>query len=183
MIIGCILLSGCEKAPHESQIENDEYVEKIKNRFVDNPESEIDDSGMFTKPTEEVSTDDSKIETPYNTINENTQVNDDNEYKPLNERKLKTRPLGPDEIASIHNSVNERPILPSEPDIRIETATAAFHRININLSMAAPPEVYSEDANYFYFSGGLTAHKVDDFSSGIRVSKSGGIIQVWERKR
>jgi hypothetical protein len=181
--MGCILLSGCEKTPSESRIENDEHVEKIENQTANNPELEIDDSGMYTEPSENLSTNDSKFENLDNTINESTQVNDDNEYKPLNGRKLKASPLGRDEIASIHNSVNERPITPSESDIQIETATAAFQRININLSMAAPPEVYSEDANYFYFSGGLTAHQVNDFSSGIRVSKSGGAIQVWEHKR
>lgn len=87
------------------------------------------------------------------------------------------------DVAAINNSIKDNPILATEPNIQIKTATAAFERINVNLSMAAPPKIYAEDEVFFYFSGGTSATRIDNFSSGIRVSKTGGTIHIWERKK
>ncbi len=89
--------------------------------------------------------------------------------------------LNPEEIEYINNSIRDGPLLPADPNLFIATAGEAFERVNISLSMATAPEVFAEDKEYYYFSGGLSVDRVDDFSSGIRISKNGGAIHVWPR--
>lgn len=98
-------------------------------------------------------------------------------------KKLESKTLNREQTEEINDSINDKPVLSASPDIQIKTPAEAFERINFNLAMASPPEVFSEDAIYYYFSGGLSNSRVDDFSSGIRISKIGGIIHVWERRK
>ena len=55
------------------------------------------------------------------------------------------------DVAVINNSIKDNPIIATEPNIQIKTATAAFERINVNFSMAAPPKIYAEDEVFFIF--------------------------------
>lgn len=61
-----------------------------------------------------------------------------------------------------------------------ETLTKAFERMHNNVSMASIPTKFCEDDEFFYFSGGNTAHEILDFSSGIAVSKKDGSMASWE---
>jgi len=90
--------------------------------------------------------------------------------------------LNREEINKINNSIDSKPILFADPNIKIITSDEAFNRINVSLSMASPPEVFAEDASYYYFSGGVSVGRIDDFSSGIRISKDGGVIHIWPRR-
>ena len=90
--------------------------------------------------------------------------------------------LNLEDINKINNSIESKPILFADPNIKIMTSDEAFKRINVSLSMASPPEVFAEDASYYYFSGGVSVGRIDDFSSGIRISKDGGVIHIWPRR-
>jgi hypothetical protein len=94
-------------------------------------------------------------------------------------RKLTPTKLNLQQENKINRTIHDSSILDNDPDLQIETAVQAFERLNVNLSMAAPPQLYAEDESYYYFSGGTSANPIDDFSSGIRVSKSGGKIYIW----
>ena len=98
-------------------------------------------------------------------------------------RKLKAaEKFGLEEINKINRSINDKPILVADDDLQIKSPDEAFERINISLSMASPPEVFGEDESYYYFSGGVSVGRIDDFSSGIRISKNGGAIHIWQRR-
>lgn len=56
-----------------------------------------------------------------------------------------------------------------------EAAALLSHRIN----MACPPTKCFEHEGVFYFSGGVSAKPVDDFSSGLAVKKGDATIYEW----
>ena len=61
----------------------------------------------------------------------------------------------------------------------IRSVEEAFSLMHININMAYVPESYFEDDDFFYFSGGTTANRVTDFSTGFAVSKADRSITSW----
>jgi len=68
---------------------------------------------------------------------------------------------------------------PQENEGLIKTSGEALDFLNANISMAEIPEKYAEDDEAYYFSGGTSASRVLDFSSGIAVSKRSGVVTIW----
>lgn len=62
----------------------------------------------------------------------------------------------------------------------IASRERAYEYLMSQVSMAMPPRVAYEDDEWYYFSGGTRAYRVDDFSTGMMVSKAMGEIRSWE---
>lgn len=56
-----------------------------------------------------------------------------------------------------------------------EAAAFLSHKVN----MACPPTKCFEHAGVFYFSGGVSANSIEDFSSGLAVKKGDVTIYEW----
>lgn len=70
-------------------------------------------------------------------------------------------------------------VQPSAEQEPVKSVEEAFSHMNININMAYLPEVYAEDGNFFYFSGGTRAYRVADFSTGFAVNKADRSIRSW----
>lgn len=99
--------------------------------------------------------------------------------KPQKRHLKKINDLTVEQIRIINENIRVNPVVPANSDVIVATVAEAFERVNVSLSMAKAPEVFAEDDENYYFSGGLSVDRVDDFSSGIRISKNGGAIHVW----
>ena len=75
--------------------------------------------------------------------------------------------------------VGSRIVQPSPEQGPVKSAEEAFSLMNFNISMAYLPDVYFEDDDFFYFSGGTRAYRVVDFSTGIAVKKADRSITSW----
>lgn len=99
--------------------------------------------------------------------------------EPKNSHFKKIKKLTAEEIKEINANIRSNPVVSPNPEVIVATAAEAFKRVNVSLSMATVPEVFAEDGEHYYFSGGLSVDRVNNFSSGVRISKIGGAIHVW----
>lgn len=100
-------------------------------------------------------------------------------FKP--KRNLTKKKLSLVKLNEIKEALNagSRVVQPSPEQEPVKSVEEAFSLMNLNISMAYLPEVYAEDGNFFYFSGGTTANRVADFSTGFAVNKADRSITSW----
>ena len=176
----CIVSSGCNKSSNDVSQQDKSRSEKNSTEIA----SSMDSSENHQRTTDTINKD-SDIN-PKTIVAEN--ISSGLAQSVLKNAKIVRRKLkaaekfGLEEINKINRSINDKPILVADDDLQIKSPDEAFERINISLSMASPPEVFGEDESYYYFSGGVSVGRIDDFSSGIRISKSGGAIHIWQRR-
>lgn len=96
-------------------------------------------------------------------------------------RNLREVELGSEKIREIKEALKSGTtfVHASSDQEPITTIEAAFDFMNTNISMAYTPENYFEDDENFYFSGGTTASRVVDFSSGLAVNKKDKSVTAW----
>ena len=89
--------------------------------------------------------------------------------------------LSSTKLAQIKEAIKTGPIVvrPRSEQKPIATVKDAISFLNISVSMAYTPKDYFEDEDFFYFSGGTTANRVEDFSTGFAVSKVDKSITSW----
>lgn len=100
-------------------------------------------------------------------------------FKP--KRNLTKKELSLVKLNEINEALNagSSVVQPSPEQDPVKSVEEAFSLMNLNISMAYLPEVYAEDGNFFYFSGGTTANRVADFSTGFAVKKTDRSIKSW----
>jgi hypothetical protein len=115
-------------------------------------------------------------------INSGLAKSDLKNAKIVKSRLKAAEKFGVEEIQKINKSINGKSTSVPDDDLQIKSPDEAYDQINISLSMASPPVLFGEDESYYYFSGGMSIGRIDDFSSGIRISKNGGVIHIWEHR-
>ena len=88
------------------------------------------------------------------------------------------------QIALIKRALSEKPsvIKQAVDNAPLKSSKEAFDFLTNSISMAAfgIPEIYSEDEDFYYFSGGTGVEPVNDFSSGFAVNKKTRSLIRWK---
>ena len=91
--------------------------------------------------------------------------------------------LTPEKMTAIREALKLNPINPTagpkENVASLKTGNEALNLLARKFGMAFVPMKYTEDDEMFYFSGGILAEKVFDFSTGYAVSKKSRSIAGW----
>lgn len=83
-------------------------------------------------------------------------------------------------VNEINENLRDDSVEGEKNDVDLNTVLEARQYLLERVSMVEPPVVFATGSEFFYFSGGLSADKVTNFSSGYAVSRNGGQIFTWE---
>lgn len=177
VFLSCVAFTGCDKPPQlgddKGKVRNDPEVGEGSLQFDARLERhlKVDSEDVDQRvQVEEIA--------PHEDQERIANV-DCRNAKPMKNQLKKLIKLTSEEIKKINANMRSNPVASPNPEVVVATVAEAFERLNMSLSMATVSEVFAEDDENYYFSGGLSVDRVDDFSSGVRIAKIGGAIQVW----